>query len=487
MSNTTTSVADEYTRIQTAKNNIKTAIINKGGSVSANALISDYATAIDNIPTSDGTTDYGLGVLIYEGTFANTTGTFSVTTLSNGESFSFDKIVVELSNVFQGQNVNKQTYWRSDEPMSGYDEPLILDSGSAYRYNVTYHATTTITIVDDTYIELFSKNYDENNPTSTVSTYQRKEHNGYDKITAYGWWSWNCPAEARIKIVGYKRKELTLIPKTITVNGTYIADNDNADGYSNVTVNTQGSGQWTTEGLVDGSEPSGVVDLGSATFVKSYAFYQNTAITEVISNNTEVVRNCAFSGCTSLTAIKFLKVTSFNQSAFDGCTSLYSVHAPLLETVGHGALAGNVCQTIFLPSLIQTQGYSFTNTKQLETAIFPMVTTLGANNKNTFKGASKLTVLVLGYNGVVNNTDINNFDGTPFASGGSGGEIYIPKTLYDHLGDGSNLDYLANNVWNTINGYGTITWRQIEGSEYETYMPNGEKYNEEMALLPTST
>lgn len=65
------------------------------------------------------------------------------------------------------------------------------------------------------------------------------------------------------------------------------------------------------------------------------------------------------------------------------------------------------------------------------------------------------------------------FDGTPFASGKSGGTIYIPKTLYDHLGDGSSLDYKAATNWSTIDGYGTITWAAIEGSIYETQYADG--------------
>ena len=154
-----------------------------------------------NVPVSD----WSAPTLVYEGDFDAVTSAFAVTELPNGDPFSFDKIVVELSHVQQGQNVNKRTYWRSDCPMTGYNEPLIIDAGSSYRYNVMYHAATTITIEDDTYIGLVAVNYDENNPTSTAQAYQRKAHGGYDKITAYAWWSWNCPAGAHIKITGYNR------------------------------------------------------------------------------------------------------------------------------------------------------------------------------------------------------------------------------------------------------------------------------------------
>ena len=160
-----------------------------------------FSEVVVNVPMGD----WSAPVLVYEGDFSATTGTFAVTELPNGNPFSFDKIIVELSHVQQGQNVNKRTYWRSDCPVSGYNEPLIIDGGSNYRYNVTYHAVTTITIEDDTYIGLVAVNYDENNPTSTAQAYQRKAHGGYDKITAYGWWSWNCPAGTHIKITGYNK------------------------------------------------------------------------------------------------------------------------------------------------------------------------------------------------------------------------------------------------------------------------------------------
>ena len=54
-----------------------------------------------------------------------------------------------------------------------------------------------------------------------------------------------------------------------------------------------------------------------------------------------------------------------------------------------------------------------------------------------------------------------------YGQNGIGGTIYIPKTLYDHLGDGSALDYKSATNWSTYDSYGTITWAQIEGSEYE--------------------
>lgn len=93
---------------------------------------------------------------------------------------------------------------------------------------------------------------------------------------------------------------------------------------------------------------------------------------------------------------------------------------------------------------------------------------------NYFASCSSLTTIVIRYSsGVVTLDNINAFNGSRFASGAAGGTIYIPKALYDHLGDGTSLDYKAAPNWSTIDGYGTITWACIEGSYYETHYIDG--------------
>lgn len=90
-----------------------------------------------------------------------------------------------------------------------------------------------------------------------------------------------------------------------------------------------------------------------------------------------------------------------------------------------------------------------------------------------FQCANLNTLVLRKADGVVSLASTNSFNGTPFASGGSGGTIYIPQSLYAHLGDGTSLDYKAATNWATYNGYGTITWAAIEGSVYETQYADG--------------
>lgn len=91
---------------------------------------------------------------------------------------------------------------------------------------------------------------------------------------------------------------------------------------------------------------------------------------------------------------------------------------------------------------------------------------------SVFLNNPNFTTLILRKSGVCALNNVGSFSNTPFANGGSGGHIYIPKTLYDALGTGTN-DYKAASNWSTLEGYGTITWHAIEGSYYETHYADG--------------
>lgn len=111
----------------------------------------------------------------------------------------------------------------------------------------------------------------------------------------------------------------------------------------------------------------------------------------------------------------------------------------------------------------QAFAYSYARTIDLGTNIIP--------NRAFYN--SNVGKIILRNKNLVTLSNVNAFSSTKYQAGGSGGEIYIPKELYDHLGDGSELDYKAAENWSVIDGYSTITWRQIEGSEYEFSYADG--------------
>lgn len=98
------------------------------------------------------------------------------------------------------------------------------------------------------------------------------------------------------------------------------------------------------------------------------------------------------------------------------------------------------------------------------------------SNAYFFYQCTALSVLVLRHTGIVtmgSSTINGTFVGSSLSSGGNGCTIYIPKSLYDHLGDGTSLDYKNATGWSAYDGYGTITWAKIEGSYYETHYADG--------------
>ena len=164
--------------------------------------VTDKVSAVINVPA----TGYDGGTLVYEGDFSSSASQWAVTELSGGQAFAFDKLVVELSDMGQGPNSGWRQYWRSDLPMS-YNQTYMLNPGSmGYLAGATaLKVKVTIEVEDSTYISLKTEGCDADNPTATKVGMTRIAHGGYDKITAYGWWSWSCPAGAHIKITGYNR------------------------------------------------------------------------------------------------------------------------------------------------------------------------------------------------------------------------------------------------------------------------------------------
>ena len=164
-------------------------------------------------------------------------------------------------------------------------------------------------------------------------------------------------------------------------------------------------------------------------------------------------------------------------------------------TSNKAIFAGQPLTKFCMPGLAINGNGMFVNCRSL---LYAVLSKIASNTVNqVFHSAYPMNLESLDFtdvtylnNGIANNcanlnkiilrgTDISTllsataFDATPFKSGGSGGTIYIPETLYNHLGDGTALDYKAATNWATIDAYGTITWAKIEGSIYETQYADG--------------
>lgn len=195
------------------------------------------------------------------------------------------------------------------------------------------------------------------------------------------------------------------------------------------------------------------IENSEATSVGANAFYNFKTLVSCKLPNIESVESSAFYGCTALETFEAFSHPKINIGAFQNCSKLRS---PIVDGVMHNYDGNEFNGCALLPAV------------DLKTGLF---------RGNSFYNCSSLHTLIIREtdraSGVPILSNINVFNGTPFASGGSGGTIYISKSAYDHLGDGTTSDYKAATNWSTLDGYGTVTWATIEGSYYETHYADG--------------
>lgn len=200
-----------------------------------------------------------------------------------------------------------------------------------------------------------------------------------------------------------------------------------------LTKRKSGGGGYTADDWLDNSKPVGDIRSSVYSVTGQYGAYVRlfgkTNIGRVIIEDSPWAES-GFASGSSITLFSGYKTHSLAGNAFSGCANLTVVELG-------SATAGKLIS-------------------------------------RCFSGCGSLSTLILRSTSVkaLDTTTALN-DNTPFKSGGTGGTIYIPKSLYDHLGDGTANDYKAATNWATVDGYGTITWAAIEGSIYETQYADG--------------
>lgn len=189
---------------------------------------------------------------------------------------------------------------------------------------------------------------------------------------------------------------------------------------------------------------------------------------KLIITETSVARG-AFSGWSGITSIEANNLTTAENESFYGMTGLASMYFPQM-TEFNGRPFGNVTAIMVFPKLTSLESRRLESWKGT-TIDFGSLS--GGLKSTSLYGCDNTNLIILRRTSIVPLQNANAFNSTKFASGSTGGTIYIPKSLYDHLGDGTSSDYKAATNWSTLNGYGTITWAKIEGSIYENAYADG--------------
>lgn len=222
---------------------------------------------------------------------------------------------------------------------------------------------------------------------------------------------------------------------TVTANDTYDTTLINS-----LTVNVSG-GASSENAILDGT-------LSGA--------YENSIVTKL--------RNFALNGLTSLTSVSFPNVTEIGNNVMQGCTEVTSISFPKLTKTGTYAFAGmtKLVSAVFPLFNAGLGTFVFSGDSLLKTVdLGPSCSSLGGQ---AFAGCSVLDTVILRRSSVVS-CSVNTFNNTPFASGGTGGTVYVPNDLISSYQSASN--------WSTLYNAGTVTFAKIEGSIYENAYADG--------------
>lgn len=155
--------------------------------------------------------------------------------------------------------------------------------------------------------------------------------------------------------------------------------------------------------------------------------------------------------CTSL---DFPLVTTVKGDAFCGYKALKNVNLPLAKSLG-GSVFGNctALESVSLPSVISASNYLFQNCTALKTVDFAV---LPKTYHGIFSQCTSLKNIILrNESAVVSLYDATNvINGTPFASGGTGGRVFVPSALIEEYKNATN--------WSILVGYGTCEFLALE-------------------------
>lgn len=198
----------------------------------------------------------------------------------------------------------------------------------------------------------------------------------------------------------------------------------------------------------------------------SYTFDQSTLNSVSMPSYTDDAYNIFRSS--KIPHISVDNLSSINQNnAFDSC-SIQKAFFPkaVIGTSGTPHDAFNNCKSLTV-AVIKALGntyYAFRGCTAL-TAVDILDNTTNNKIDNAFQNSTAFETLIIRAETMYPLTNTSAFNGTKFASGSTGGMLYVPSALISSYQSASN--------WSTILGYANNQIKAIEGSIYETHYADG--------------
>lgn len=235
----------------------------------------------------------------------------------------------------------------------------------------------------------------------------------------------------------------TLSTLSVTANGTYTAPQGSA--YDEVEVDVSGGQDTLSELLMN--------------TLTSFEFQGTTIAADRLK------------GATALTSLTIPNVTTLEANALYN-TGVEELHFPSLTSAVNATRAIAYCNNLRvlvlekIVSLGNNTAFMFENNPNLEVVdilAFHRVSTTYAIKPNDFQKCAKLGSFIIRHSSTLALADLNAFNNTPFASGGSGGTLYVPSALISSYQSATN--------WSTILGYANNQIKSIESTHTDPNAP----------------
>lgn len=250
---------------------------------------------------------------------------------------------------------------------------------------------------------------------------------------------------------------------SITQNGTTTEDVTN---YANaeITVNVPSSGSIPWDDFVTHNQMYDCVINASG--IADYALRDLPVKSIYAPNLTAAV--AYFAAAITLESAIFPSFVDASkcQRLFQGCSEkLVSVSLQNLAT-GNLTYLFHQCSGLTSVVLPSFNGRLNSNNFRKCTSLIAIDTLSPTiSNAYEFVDCSNLVTIILRGSSVATLEGLTSFNGTPFASNGTGGTLYVPQSLV--------ASYQAETNWSTLLGYPNNQILPIEGSIYETQYADG--------------
>lgn len=231
--------------------------------------------------------------------------------------------------------------------------------------------------------------------------------------------------------------------------GTDLITWDESKGFSDAVsgISAGGGGENKPSMIID-EVTSGAyiksVSLNNFERIYSRMFYTDSYSTSYLENvdfskseELNKIGDNSFYGCTNLALTSLPENCSYyGSSAFSGCANIeISSVSDIMEIIPTSMFNG--CTKI--------TSLDLRNVRRI--------------NTSSFRNTTLSTIILRKSDGICELANVNAFDVTPFASGGTGGTAYVPSALIETYQNATN--------WSTLYAAGTCNFVAIEGSEYE--------------------